>query len=367
MSEVEARITQLREAAEQLRRSSRRIQDSVQATSDAVDSLIVLGATQPDFANRYLAFRTQMTEWAGTLDRFADQLGGAANDIDAARDGRVYPGFMLLRRRSRVRPYMPERNAERAVLAPAPVQQARPIGGYVSAKNKALYEQWRDRSDELQGREMALAGLIETRQQKAEDLAALRNRLHSYDPTRDIDQIPRIQAMQAEIEQIDTDIIATQNEIDVMQARVNRLAGRLDRVNPGAGADYATLTALENGTSAPWLQDNTFDCVRHVVGKFNVPANLAVDAHLWDDMAAKFTEYGVTTGDVPLEGAVLMMTPEHPYADDVNGHIMYVERVENGVVWISDDQNPQPVRLDDVTVEQTQHITYLYFPWNTIG
>jgi uncharacterized coiled-coil protein SlyX len=367
MSQVEARISQLREAAEQLRRSSRRLQESIQATTDAVDPLIALSATPPNFTPRYLAFRTQMTEWASTLDRFADQLGSAANDIDAARDGRTYPGFMLLRRRRRVRPYLPERRADPAALAPAPTPQPRPIGGYISERNKALYEQWRDRSDELQGREAALAGLIETRQQKAEDLAALRNRLHSYDPTRDIDQIPRIQAMQAEITQLDADMAATQNEIDIMQARVDHLEGRLSRVNPGPGANDATLIALEQGETAPWLHDNTFDCVRHVVGKFNVPANLAVDAHLWDDMAAQFSEYGVTTGDIPLEGSVLMMTPEHPYADDINGHIMYVERVENGVVWVSDDKNPAPVRLDEVTTEQQQDMTYLYFPWHTIG
>ena len=46
---------------------------------------------------------------------------------------------------------------------------------------------------------------------------------------------------------------------------------------------------------------------------------------------------------------------------------MYVERVDNGVVWITDNNHPNmPIRLTDLTGETSgPNIHYLYFPWQT--
>jgi hypothetical protein len=45
---------------------------------------------------------------------------------------------------------------------------------------------------------------------------------------------------------------------------------------------------------------------------------------------------------------------------------MYVERVENGEVWITDNLHPNPVKLSALT-DQTSgpNMEYLYFPWQT--
>ena len=78
-------------------------------------------------------------------------------------------------------------------------------------------------------------------------------------------------------------------------------------------------------------------------------------------------QYGITSGDVPLAGAVVVLEPDHPYADDVFGHVLYIERVEHGVAWVTDNLHPDTALpltdlIDDVT---GPNISYLYFPWHT--
>jgi hypothetical protein len=47
---------------------------------------------------------------------------------------------------------------------------------------------------------------------------------------------------------------------------------------------------------------------------------------------------------------------------------MYVERVDNGAVWITDNTHRSPILLTDLTAEVSgQNIHYLYFPWWTQG
>jgi len=74
-------------------------------------------------------------------------------------------------------------------------------------------------------------------------------------------------------------------------------------------------------------------------------------------------------GDVPLAGSVLVMQPDHPFADDRFGHVMYVERVDSsGGVWITDNFHHEPVLLSTLTnVTTGPDITYMYFPWQTQG
>lgn len=366
---IQVHLSQLRDAAEQMHKSSRHIELSVQRAADVIDGMLALGGGDPDFQQRYATYRAQMTTWARTLDQFAGKLAGAADDIEAATsDKPVYTGLLLPLRRSR--PYMPERDRATiaAALTPAPREPITPEM-YVSEKNRALYEQWQAQRDDLTAREGALASLTDTRAAKADDLAALRNRLHSFDPAMNVDEIPRVAAMQSELDALDEQIAALEGEIDAARARVEQLEARLSRVAPGAGADPALITALEGGESVPWLRENTFDCVRHIVEKVNIPHQLAADAHLWGEMAAQHPEFGVTMGETPLEGALLMMSPEHSYADDVNGHLLYVERVSGGEVWVTDNYHPaEPVRLSEITTETgSEHMRYLYLPWHTQG
>ena len=367
---VEIRISQLRNAADQLRRSAGRVAFSVQSAADVIDGMVALGAVPPDFQQRYIAVRGHMTEWSDTLERFSEHLTDAADDVEAAHTGqRIYPGFASGLGRGRVRPYMPERDAAPpAPLTPAP-QAPLTDSVYVNRKNHALREAWQARRADLESKESALAALVDTRAAKADDLAALKNRLHSYDPATDVSEIPRVQAMQAELNRLDGQISALEGQVDALGADVDQLAARLERVTPTAGADIKLIQSLEGSTSPDYLSQNTFDCVQHIVGKFHVPGELAVDAKLWAEMAAQFPEYGVQVGDMPLEGAVLMMDPDHAYADDVYGHVMYVENVSGGEVWVTDDTyNGDPVRLSDITDETTgDKLRYLYFPWHTQG
>lgn len=365
---IQAHLAQMRDAADRMRKSARRIETSVQGAADVIDGMMALGAGTPEFQQRYAVYRAQMTEWAATLDGFADKLSSAADDIEGATgDTRVYTGLLLPIRRRRA--YMPERDripppaAIPAATAPPTPQM------YVSRRNRPLYEAWRAAQDELTGREGTLASLTDTRAARADDLAALRNRLHSYDPTLNVDGIPRVAALQAEVDALDVQIAGLETEIEAARGRVAALETRLGRVMPGAGADPALIAALEGGESAGWLRANTFDCVRHVVERVNIPHQLAADAHLWGQMAAQHPEFGVTLGETPLEGALLMMSPEHSYADDVNGHLLYVERVSGGEVWVTDNYHPtEPVRLSDITDETTgAHVRYLYLPWHTQG
>ncbi|MEO1666800.1 MAG: CHAP domain-containing protein [Chloroflexota bacterium] len=370
MSEVEARIDQLRHAADRMRQSSRRIADSVQSSADALDSMVALGAGTPELQQHYLAFRARMTEWSDTLDRFADRLTDAADDISGARDGSVLPFYVNMHlRRRRIRAYMPERAAPVAA-APAPVLERRLTpDGYVSQRNHALYEQWSQRKDDLGVEQAELAVLVETRDLRAADLAALKNRLHSQDPDVDVNTLPYVMARENDLAMLDEQIAAAQNRVDVMQARVDGLESRLLRVAPGNTADAELLAGLEFTASPAWLSENTFDCVQHVVGKFHVPPVLAVDAHLWDDMARQYAHYGVTVGEVPLEGSVLLLDTGHSWADPVNGHVAYVEQVIDGEVWITDNYHPDdPVKLSDLTAETSgENVRYLYFPWHTVG
>jgi hypothetical protein len=60
------------------------------------------------------------------------------------------------------------------------------------------------------------------------------------------------------------------------------------------------------------------------------------------------------------------MERDHPYADDIFGHLMYVEKVEGNLIWVTDNNHATPVLLSELTDELTgDNINYLYFPWRT--
>jgi hypothetical protein len=59
---------------------------------------------------------------------------------------------------------------------------------------------------------------------------------------------------------------------------------------------------LENGKTVEWIKANTQDCVNYVVRSDANPEGIAANAYLWDDKAAQFAKYGITSGNVPLVG-----------------------------------------------------------------
>jgi surface antigen len=199
-----------------------------------------------------------------------------------------------------------------------------------------------------------------------DDLVALRDRLVAYDPTINLDSVPRLQVMEAQLSYYDTQITATQNEIDDLNTQLHALQTRLDRVKPAAGADLAVIASMEQTQTPTWVQANTYDCVKHVVGKVSIPNGMAQDAHLWDDLVQRMSEYGITVGDVPLKGSVIVLEREHAYASNAYGHLLYVERVDSSGVWVTDNNHPDPIRLSDLTTETSgTNVKVLYFPWHT--
>ncbi|MEO0560587.1 MAG: CHAP domain-containing protein [Chloroflexota bacterium] len=367
MSEVYAKISDMRRASEQLRTTSQRIDRSVTSASDAIDGLFLLGLNDPSLQTRYLLLRERMADFSGTLSRFADELGDAAETIDAATRGTRF-SYTLGRRPSRDLSMLRRPDSE-----PVSVQVAvegettlNPFA-YLAAHNEPLYERWQSRNEVLETHKTNLAALVSTRETRLADLEALRNRLHSYDATLDIERIPRVEALVTEIETLDAQISDLTTTIDTHQAELDRLTHRLNLLTPGEGADLDLIASMEGTESPFYLRENTFDCVNHIVNKFHVPPNIARDAHLWIEKAAEFSEYGVTVGEIPLEGSVLWMDMDHPYSDPQYGHVMYVEEVIDGEVWITDNNNPEPIQLSEVVGDRTDGIRYLYFPWHTVG
>ena len=99
---------------------------------------------------------------------------------------------------------------------------------------------------------------------------------------------------------------------------------------------------------------------------------MALRPRLWPGVpwTEKMTQYGVSSGNVPLVGSVLVMEKTHSYADHVYGHLMLVNRVDSdGAVWVTDNNHPSAaVKLSDLTSETSgANISYLYLPWFTQG
>ena len=124
---------------------------------------------------------------------------------------------------------------------------------------------------------------------------------------------------------------------------------------------------LEGSESAPYVLSNTRDCVNYIASRVPIPGELAANAHLWDQRAGEYPQFGIRVSEVPLPGSILVMEAEHPYADDRYGHVMLVERVDSaGNIWITDNNHASPTRLSDLTTETSgERVKYLYLPWFT--
>lgn len=371
MSEVETKITQLRDTADQMSRSCLRIDQSIADVRDIVQSLLTAGWQSEQasvFVLRYGAYQGQIDSWSETMQKLVVDLNRAADDIERA----VQPtttsaapvvvshsggGYGRRRIHSTLAPEVPP---------PPPLPYS--LDDYVSPVNRPLYDQMRLDRQQIGSEQMRLDILLQTRARAADDLSALKGRLLSYDPHMNVSTVPRVQAMQSQLDSYDQQIAQSQQNITHLQTDMDSLAARLERVKPGAGADLQLITLMSHSQTAQWVKDHTQGCVNYIANRMPIPDNIAQDAYMWDNKATQLTQYGITVGTQPLVGSVIVMEREHSYADDVFGHLMYVERVDHGTVWITDNMHHTPIILTDLTNEVTgPNIHYLYFPWWTQG
>lgn len=374
--QLQVRLTQLREAAEQMRRSGLQIDYSVQEIHNILNMLLIAGYQETasgEFTALYATYAPAMTNWAGDILRFADRLSSAADDVELATLDRESSGrspaaafrIRLPRRGQHTNDSLDEIRA--ALFPETPRPGPSRMEGYVSNANRPLFDRLTAQKHNLTKDQQYLDSLMSRRQAAQEDLIALRNRLLSFDRNTDLAQVPRVQTLENTLSQLDKEIAQVSGQISATEAEISELSKRLEQVQPTAGADLKQILMLEHGATAPVVKANTFDCVNYIANRMPIPAALAHNAYLWDDRAAALQQFGISSGDKPLVGAVIVMEKEHSYADPVFGHLMYVERVENGEVWITDNLHPEtPVKLSDLTTELSgPHIRYLYFPWQT--
>lgn len=387
MPRVEVRLTELQEAATRFSTSANRIKESIDTVNEVIDGIMALGYESQAAMQTVLRFRAQrdtMDDWLDQLLYFSARLNEASDELERALlkapTGSIpVPPAILENQR---RPVLSDREIAHIVKnnqaieatldsfdpAPeAPAPKTYSLDEFVSEVNKGVYNELTQRKAEAEAARSMIAELVGERAQVADELAMLETRLKSYNPDVNLDSVARVQALRAEIETIDANIAATQGNLARIEDAIAELTTRLERVKPGAGADLQLIQQMVGAQSADYIRASTEGCVQYIVTRMPIPDGIPRDAHLWNEQAARFVQYGITSGDVPLEGSVLVMEPAHEYADDVYGHLLYVERVINGEVWVTDNYHPNtPVRLSDITTELSgPNMTYLYFPWQT--
>lgn len=390
MSQVSVRLSELRHAAEQLKQSAFRLQIAVDSVVPIVNQSLIDALPLSENMAIYQAHKANIVALPSQIQAFSDNLSTAADDIASAVEAQNGVVHFYTPTRFDFAQYMRTRDLLRAQLtynAPLTTQRqvvaennisshrfdARvPLSlvtsiGYISARNRPLYDTLVMTQNSLQDKTDVLAQLTEQRARLGEDLDALKNRMLSYDSTTSVETQPRVVAMQGQLDALDGQIVGLETEISGLQVDVDAITQRLERVAPTMGADLSEIIALEGAHNPVWMQENTFGCVNHIVDKMPLPNGVPRDALLWDAAALELPQYGISWGDTPLEGSVLQLDPSHPYADDQYGHVMYVERVEGDTVWVTDNLNPtDPVRLQDLTSRLSgEDMRYLYFPWHT--
>lgn len=376
MPDVDIRLDDLRRAAQQFDAAASKIEDSLGTFEETVNGLTLVGFSSPAgdaFIARYQAQRGLMEAWSGQLRLFSQRLREALTEFERAAAGSGLPspnapgtpdGLAL--------PPMPRRRLtgfSTDPLTPPDLPQAplraHPIGAYLSSANQPLYGALTAARGELTVAQADVAALTQARDALAADYNALAARL-SASGTADPAGHPRLLALQTQLDAYDARLSAAQDTVTRLDAQIGDLTARIARVSPAPGADLALVAALEGGQSGPAVLQNTFDCVRYVAGRMPVPAAIARDAYLWDDMALLHPEYGIQIGHTPLAGSVIVLEPQHAYADDTFGHVLYVERVDGADVWVTDNLHADAVRLGDLSGDWSD-VKYLYFPWHTQG
>lgn len=370
MSEVSVRLSELRNASENLRQSAYRLQMAVDNVIPIIDQSLMDALPASESALLYQSYKANIASLPSKITQFATNLEHAANDIDAAVDSQsrtVVHFYAPKRTKLANSPNVSALLSTSANGSTVPSDKKMTLDDYISRRNQPLYDKLKTAQSHLKDKSSAMTLLMNQRTLISEDMTALKNRMLSFDASSSIDTHPRVMALQTQLDNLDIQIEATQVDVDSLQVDVNHLTERLDRVSPAVGAELNAILPLEGAENPQWMKDSTFGCVNHVVDKMPLPNGVPRDALLWDDAALQLPQYGISLGDTPLEGSVLQMDPAHSYADDQYGHVLYVESVNGGDVWVTDHLNPgEPIKLSDLTTEvRGDNMRYLYFPWNT--
>jgi hypothetical protein len=370
MTEISVHLESMRDSAEKIRRSASNMHASASAVRamyvtlpvDVQNAVITEVGFTPNLDSMH--WLDMLIEFSRKLERAAIEIENAAlaePEIDIEPKPPAYTGMTLGDMLPRILG-----NSDEDIFKPVPIVETFALGDYVAAFNRPVYDQMVTSKANLHNQMEQLEHLYSLREEKVSDLQALQNRMVAAGTTN-YQSIPLYQTMQSDINRIDQDIRTTENNIQAIRTYIGDLQDRLSRVTPGDGANLDLIRELENGVTQEGIRQNTYGCVNYIVNKMAIPPGIPNDAYQWNDNAARLAEYGIRTGDIPLPGSVIVFEREHSWADSVHGHLMYVERVENAEVWITDNYNPdEPVRLSDITTEISgENVTYLYFPWHT--
>lgn len=360
MNELSARLSDLSNASTQLNRSHQTISASLSTVSMIINNLITSGIDPLTLNELLLAPDVARIQLANDkLFTLANRLNATVDDIEFAlsETGRLLPHFDLS--------LLPDIDGISEI--PEVSMVASSLGlSYVSSVNRPLHSNLLRIDARINEETAHQLSLVSQRSEIMDELDAARNNALSHDPTTDLSSVARIQVLEAQIVDLDQQIIETEQTITDSQVIRSAIQSRLITVQPSSGADYSVIAQLEMSTTSPNVVNNTYDCVNHVVQKLPIPVQLAHNAHLWNDLALDNPEFGITIAETPLEGAVIVLEPEHPYADDVYGHVLYIESIENDQIWVTDNLNPNPVRFSDLTDDlHGDTVSYLYFPWHT--
>ena len=429
MSTLEARISELRTAADSLEATAGNVRGAVSTAYTLIDGLLVLGFQSPAatvFFDTYRRERTVMDTWPEELDRFARSLTQAANAIEEAvqqemasagigddggtggdSSGSVPPPIPVPTgggvpgssgtgggtspgstgggsfggvpftgsgsgsgRAGSTSPTFTAADFDEP--EPEPVGPPPPLEAYANRNNQELLTQMQQQQAELETTQTNIDRLATRRgelQTELDDLLARMNSAGGVTPNA------RIRGLQEQIAGIDAEIAGAEGHIDDLQTSIQDLQTRLERVSPNAGADLNLIASLEDSQTSQAIlnatrqADNSVNCVNWVCSRMPIPPGIPNNAYLWPENALAHPEYGIRMGDVPLAGSVMVMQPEHPFADDRFGHVLFVERVDaSGNVWVTDNFNHEPVLLSSLTdVTSGPDVTYMYFPWETQG
>ena len=415
MTILQARISQLRDAATRLDTASANIRAAVENSHAIVTALVARGVISPAADQFFALYRRQtsvMNEWPDDLNDFAQLLERAADAIEEAQrrqgetvgggdGGTVDPG-------GTGGSGTPGDSGGSVPVVPIPGGSGMGpggtggrggtagTGGSAAGGTGGAGGTGSDTEDAAEAEPAEAQGTYfnTANQQVADQVAAgqteiaeRRTRITDLEGQRDqlqaeVDQMlqmtggeatPRIRGMQQQLADLESLISGETTSIDQIQQQIDALQARLDMVTPGPGADLDLIRSLEGSrTSEAILRathqaDNSVNCVNWVCSRVPIPPGLPTNARDWVQNAMNHPELGITIGDQPLTGSVIVMQPEHPFADDRFGHVMVVERVDpDGTVWVTDNFNHEPVMFSRLTGEMTgPNIQYLYLPWNT--
>jgi|GEM_PF-1320250 len=441
MTTLEARISELRAAANTLDSSAIDVRNAVNSAHSDVNALIARGFQSPAasvFMNAYHGKKSFMDEWPAELTRFANSLRDAADAIEEAAIREAQQSENVDNDQGQPPPVIPPTGSpppggsgpsgqpsgsgfepgssgtggtgpggtggsglpgsgfpgasgtgsgsgqsggsgssatdnyfgDEELEGPPPPPP--PLEAYVNAQNAPLLQQMEEQQQEIQTIQNNVNALNERRDTLTQELNDLTARMGG---AAGVTPNARIRGLQEQIAAIDQEIAGAQDRIDQLSQSISELQTRLERVSPGPGADLDLIASLEGTQTSDAIlnatrqSDNSVNCVNWVCSRMPIPPGIPNNAYLWPENALRHPEYGIKMGDVPLAGSVLVMQPEHPFADDRFGHVLFVERVDaSGNVWVTDNFNHEPVLLSSLTdVTSGPTMTYMYFPWETQG